>query len=86
MRAAYAVDFNDENPLAALEVGERPEPEHPFDGWATVEIKASALNHHDLWSLRGVGLAKGTTAHDPRLRRGRSSTRLCVPYCAFLTA
>jgi NADPH:quinone reductase-like Zn-dependent oxidoreductase len=58
MRAAYAVDFNDEDPLTALEVGERPDPEHPFDGWATVEIKASSLNHHDLWSLRGVGLTK----------------------------
>jgi NADPH:quinone reductase-like Zn-dependent oxidoreductase len=36
-------------------VGERPEPEVP-DGWTTVTVKAAALNHHDLWSLRGVGL------------------------------
>ena len=28
------------------------------DGWTTVEVKASSLNHHDLWSLRGVGLAR----------------------------
>jgi NADPH:quinone reductase-like Zn-dependent oxidoreductase len=26
------------------------------DGWTTVSVKASSLNHHDLWSLRGVGL------------------------------
>src|SRR5919107_1954916 len=32
-----------------------PAPEAP-DGWATVTVKAASLNHHDLWSLRGVGL------------------------------
>lgn len=26
------------------------------DGWTTVSIRAAALNHHDLFSLRGVGL------------------------------
>jgi NADPH:quinone reductase-like Zn-dependent oxidoreductase len=26
------------------------------DGWTTVTVKAASLNHHDLWSLRGVGL------------------------------
>src|SRR5690349_12797412 len=56
MRAAYAVTANDEDPLAALEVGGRPEPESSIDDWVTVEVKASSLNHHDLWSLRGVGL------------------------------
>jgi NADPH:quinone reductase-like Zn-dependent oxidoreductase len=25
-------------------------------GWTTVQVKATALNHHDLWTLRGVGL------------------------------
>jgi NADPH:quinone reductase-like Zn-dependent oxidoreductase len=58
MRAAYAVDFNDTDPLAALEVGDRPEPELPADDWVIVEVRATSLNHHDLWSLRGVGLAK----------------------------
>jgi NADPH:quinone reductase-like Zn-dependent oxidoreductase len=38
-------------------VGERPEPE-PLTDWVTVEVKASSLNHHDLWSLRGIGLSK----------------------------
>jgi len=36
-------------------VGERPDPEVP-DGWTTVEVRSASLNHHDLWSLRGVGL------------------------------
>jgi NADPH:quinone reductase-like Zn-dependent oxidoreductase len=29
------------------------------DGWTTVTVKAASLNHHDLWSLRGVGLKEG---------------------------
>ena len=57
MRAAYATAFNADDPLAVLEVGERPEPGQPADDWVTVEVRASSLNHHDLWSLRGVGLA-----------------------------
>ncbi|MFI5842780.1 zinc-binding dehydrogenase [Catenuloplanes sp. NPDC051500] len=57
MRAAFASAFDDESPLKALTVGERPEPA-PADDWVTVEVRASALNHHDLWSLRGVGLAE----------------------------
>ncbi len=46
---------NPDDPLAALEVGERPEPE-PREGWVAVRVRATSLNHHDLWSLRGVGL------------------------------
>ncbi|GAA4150221.1 zinc-binding dehydrogenase [Phytohabitans flavus] len=57
MRAAYASAFDDDNPLAALAVGEQPEPALPGSDWVTVEVKASSLNHHDLWSLRGVGLS-----------------------------
>jgi NADPH:quinone reductase-like Zn-dependent oxidoreductase len=57
MRAAYATSFNDEDPLAGLTVGDAPEPTVPED-WAVVEVRASSLNHHDLWSLRGVGLAE----------------------------
>jgi NADPH:quinone reductase-like Zn-dependent oxidoreductase len=55
MFAVYAEKFSTDDPLSGLVVGERPEPEVP-DGWTTVQVKASALNHHDLWSLRGVGL------------------------------
>jgi len=57
MLAAYAADVDADDPLSALEVGERPEPEAP-EGWVTVTLKAASLNHHDLWSLRGVGLSK----------------------------
>lgn len=57
MRAAYASTFSDDNPLAALAVGDQPEPTLPDRDWVTVEVRASSLNHHDLWSLRGVGLA-----------------------------
>ncbi len=56
MLAAYAARIDAEDPLAGLEIGERPEPEVPDPGWTTVEVRAASLNHHDLWSLRGVGL------------------------------
>src|SRR3954465_216061 len=55
MFAVYAEKFSTDDPLSGLVVGERPEPGVP-EGWATVTVKAAALNHHDLWSLRGVGL------------------------------
>jgi NADPH:quinone reductase-like Zn-dependent oxidoreductase len=57
MLAAFATDLDPGDPLSGLEVGERPEPEAP-EGWATVTLKAASLNHHDLWSLRGVGLSR----------------------------
>jgi NADPH:quinone reductase-like Zn-dependent oxidoreductase len=53
--AVYAAQINRDSPLDGLEVGERPEPDPP-EGWATVTVRAASLNHHDLWSLRGVGL------------------------------
>ena len=56
MLAVYAASINPDDPLSGLVVGDRPEPDVPSD-WTTVTIKAAALNHHDLWSLRGVGLA-----------------------------
>src|SRR4051795_9844267 len=55
MFAVYAEKFSTDDPLSGLVVGERPDPEVP-DGWAKVTVKAVSLNHHDLWSLRGVGL------------------------------
>jgi NADPH:quinone reductase-like Zn-dependent oxidoreductase len=55
MLAAYVSSFNPDDPLAGLEVADRPEPEAP-DGWATVTVKAASLNHHDIFSLRGIGL------------------------------
>jgi NADPH:quinone reductase-like Zn-dependent oxidoreductase len=41
--------------LEGLYVGEVPDAVVP-DGWVRVKVRAAALNHHDLWSLRGVGL------------------------------
>jgi NADPH:quinone reductase-like Zn-dependent oxidoreductase len=55
MLAAYASSITPDDPLSGLVVGDRPDPEPP-DGWTTVTVRAAALNHHDLWSLRGVGL------------------------------
>lgn len=55
MLAVTAVRFDPADPLAGLEVGDRPEPEVP-EGWVAVDVRAAALNHHDLWTLKGVGL------------------------------
>ncbi|HKF31734.1 MAG TPA: zinc-binding dehydrogenase [Jatrophihabitantaceae bacterium] len=55
MRAAYASAPHPDDPLAGLIVGERPDPKPPA-GWTTVAVKAASLNHHDLWTLRGVGI------------------------------
>jgi NADPH:quinone reductase-like Zn-dependent oxidoreductase len=55
MRAVYAESLNPDDPLAGLVVGERPDPEPP-EGWTRVAVRAASLNHHDLWTLRGVGI------------------------------
>jgi NADPH:quinone reductase-like Zn-dependent oxidoreductase len=55
MFAVTAARFDADEPLKALELGERPEPV-PEPGWTTVTVKAASLNHHDLWTLRGVGV------------------------------
>jgi NADPH:quinone reductase-like Zn-dependent oxidoreductase len=57
MLAAFAAAIDPDDPLRGLEVGERPAPGAP-GGWATVTVAAASLNHHDLWSLRGVGLSE----------------------------
>lgn len=57
MLAAFATAIDPDDPLGGLAVGERPDPVAP-DGWVTVDVKAASLNHHDLWSLRGVGLSE----------------------------
>jgi NADPH:quinone reductase-like Zn-dependent oxidoreductase len=57
MFAVYAESFSTDEPLSGLVLGERPDPVAE-SGWTTVEVKAASLNHHDLWSLRGVGLKK----------------------------
>src|ERR1700710_1892400 len=55
MLAAFVSTPAPKDPLSVLEVGDRPEPEAP-DGWTTVQVKAVSLNHHDLFSLQGIGL------------------------------
>jgi NADPH:quinone reductase-like Zn-dependent oxidoreductase len=55
MLAAYAVATDATDPLSALWVGEIDPPPAPA-GWVEVRVRAAALNHHDVWSLRGVGL------------------------------
>lgn len=55
MRAVYAQAQSGDDPISGLRVGEMKRPEPP-EGFRRVRVKASALNHHDLWSLQGVGL------------------------------
>ena len=60
MRAVYAAGVDYDDPLSVLEVGERPEPQSkPF--WSTISVHASTVNHHDVWSLQGVGLSADAT-------------------------
>ncbi|MDX6738906.1 zinc-binding dehydrogenase [Actinocorallia sp. A-T 12471] len=55
MFAVTAARIDAQDPLSGLQLGERPDPVAP-DGWTTVTVKAAALNHHDLWTLKGVGV------------------------------
>ncbi len=55
MLAVYAASQSMSEPLEGLVVGDVPEPQ-PDLGWTMVTMKAASLNHHDLWSLMGVGL------------------------------
>ena len=56
MLAAYASAISPDDPLSGLKVEQTADPEVP-DGWELVTVRAAALNHHDLWSLKGVGLS-----------------------------
>jgi NADPH:quinone reductase-like Zn-dependent oxidoreductase len=57
MLAAYVARTDGGDPLANLEVGQRPQPEPP-PGWALVRVHAASLNHHDLFTLRGTSSQK----------------------------
>lgn len=50
---------NAEDPLSAIEVSDAPPAPVP-DGWVTVTLKAAAVNHSDLWSMRSYGADPGT--------------------------
>ena len=56
MFAVTAARVSPDDPMTALELGDRPEPSLP-DGWTVVTVRAAALNHHDVWTLRGVGIS-----------------------------
>ena len=91
MKAVTAVRTNHDDPLSALAVADMPEPEaRPY--WSTLAVKAVTVNHHDLWSLMGVGLsdaqcpmilgtdAAGTLLEDIPGRNGLKAGTEVVPY------
>jgi NADPH:quinone reductase-like Zn-dependent oxidoreductase len=55
MFAVTVTSFDPADPLSGLTLGEVADTVVP-EGWVRVHVRAAALNHHDLWSLRGVGL------------------------------
>lgn len=55
MIAVTANEIHPADPLVGLRVDDRPEPEER-PGWARVAIRAASLNHHDVFTLRGVGI------------------------------
>jgi NADPH:quinone reductase-like Zn-dependent oxidoreductase len=57
MFAVTATAIDRDDPLSGLTLGEHPDPTPP-DGWEVVDVRAASLNHHDLWSLRGVGMSE----------------------------
>jgi NADPH:quinone reductase-like Zn-dependent oxidoreductase len=56
MFAVTATRIDADDPLGGLGLGEHPDPSPP-DGWEVVTVRAAALNHHDVWTLRGVGIS-----------------------------
>jgi NADPH:quinone reductase-like Zn-dependent oxidoreductase len=61
MFAVYATHSAPDDPLAALKIGELPEPDVP-EGWVRVKISHASLNRHDLFTLRGMsGHPEGIT-------------------------
>jgi len=56
MLAAFAASQDAKDPLGGLVVGQLPEPAPP-EGWEVVQVRAATLNQHDIFALRGVGLA-----------------------------
>ena len=54
MLAAVATSQNAADPLSCLELINVPIPTAGH-GWTRIKVKASSLNMHDVWTLRGVG-------------------------------
>ncbi|MDQ7830880.1 MAG: zinc-binding dehydrogenase [Desulfovibrionaceae bacterium] len=57
MFSVYVEKPNPDAPLAALRLGQRPEPDI-LPGWVRVKISHASLNRHDIFTLRGI------TGHD----------------------
>ena len=57
MLAAVCARISLDDPLSGLELREVSEP-IPREGWEVIEVRAAALNHHDVWTLRGVGVTE----------------------------
>lgn len=55
MRAIAVTEFVPEDPASGAALVD-VESQAPMPGWIRVRVQAASLNHHDLWSLRGVGL------------------------------
>lgn len=55
IRAVYASVANVSDPLASVRINKRNLPE-PREGWVRVKMEAVALNFHDLFTLRGLGI------------------------------
>ncbi|BDR54413.1 Zn-dependent oxidoreductase [Bombiscardovia apis] len=60
MQAVFARGVDADKPLSMLDVGTMPEPQ-AREYWSIIQVKAASLNHHDLWSLAGVGLSQKAT-------------------------
>jgi NADPH:quinone reductase-like Zn-dependent oxidoreductase len=58
--AVVATGAAADDPLSGLRVapwdGSPGGAQPPDEDWVQVRVRAGALNHHDLWTLRGVGL------------------------------
>lgn len=55
MFAVTAASIDPDDPLGGLALVDDHELHVP-EGWVEVEVRAASLNHHDLWTLRGVGI------------------------------
>lgn len=56
MFAVTAAKANPADPVSGLHIGDHPE-QPLLDGWTRVRVRAASVNHHDLWTLRGVGIS-----------------------------
>jgi len=55
MLAARAARINPDDPASALSLDDIAVP-LPDPGWSRVQVRAASLNHHDLFTLRGIGI------------------------------